>query len=293
MDMFLDLYTTLCYGFLLLSVLFLWNSPKIPFLRWEGPFVGALIFGFLSHRLGWEGLGVLSAVGLGLYLTYKDQFPQWGRLLSGMIVFALGVGICLHKIPGFWNLKIMDGIYLSPDGIPFTAYLNFDKISLGILILGLTPFLIQRNAWGVMFKKTLPKALLVILGVGVLAYSIGFIRVDLKFPECFWMWAVINLFFVCVPEEAFFRGFIQRNLNPIFENTPFRSFGAIFITSLLYGAFHYYGGLHYALLGAATGLGYGWVYQNTGRIEASILTHFGLNLVHFLCFTYPGLNTAV
>jgi len=44
------------------------------------------------------------------------------------------------------------------------------------------------------------------------------------------------------------------------------------------------------VLSTVAGLGYGWVYQRTGRIEASILTHFALNLVHFLLFTYPALQ---
>ena len=37
------------------------------------------------------------------------------------------------------------------------------------------------------------------------------------------------------------------------------------------------------------GLGYGWVYLRTERIEASILTHFLLNCIHFVFFTYPAL----
>ena len=36
------------------------------------------------------------------------------------------------------------------------------------------------------------------------------------------------------------------------------------------------------------GIGYGWVFWRTNRIEASILSHFLLNAAHILCFTYPA-----
>jgi hypothetical protein len=46
----------------------------------------------------------------------------------------------------------------------------------------------------------------------------------------------------------------------------------------------------YVALATIAGLGYGWIYQRTGRIEASILTHFALNAVHFFAFSYPALQ---
>lgn len=46
----------------------------------------------------------------------------------------------------------------------------------------------------------------------------------------------------------------------------------------------------YVALATVAGAGYGWAYQRAGgRIEASILTHFALNAVHFFFFTYPAL----
>jgi membrane protease YdiL (CAAX protease family) len=38
------------------------------------------------------------------------------------------------------------------------------------------------------------------------------------------------------------------------------------------------------------GLGYGWVFMRTQRIEAAMAVHFGVNAVHFLLFTYPRLG---
>ena len=35
------------------------------------------------------------------------------------------------------------------------------------------------------------------------------------------------------------------------------------------------------------GLGYGWAFMRTQRIEAAMAVHFGVNAMHFLLFTYP------
>jgi membrane protease YdiL (CAAX protease family) len=43
------------------------------------------------------------------------------------------------------------------------------------------------------------------------------------------------------------------------------------------------------LLATVAGLFYGAAYLRTRRIEGAILTHFALNAVHFLAFTYPAL----
>ena len=287
-----DLYTILCYGFLFSAILLLWAPCKRILCRWETSFFLALVFGILSFHVGWMGIGALTCLGGCIFLTYQNTFPYWARCLGGSGVLLGGGAILFHKIPGFWNLKVLNEVYLSPDAIPYTMYLNFDKAALGLLILGLTPFLIQKKAWGTLFKAMFLRASGVIIGVAALSYGMGFVTFDVKAPDYLWIWALTNLLFVCVSEEAFFRGFIQKNLYTFFENTPFRHFGAIVIAAFFFALIHYYGGVQYMILSAIAGAGYGWVYQTTGRIEASILTHFSLNLIHFLCFTYPALKTA-
>jgi membrane protease YdiL (CAAX protease family) len=45
----------------------------------------------------------------------------------------------------------------------------------------------------------------------------------------------------------------------------------------------------YVLAATVAGLGYGWAFLRTGRIEAAIAVHFAVNAVHFLLFAYPRL----
>ncbi len=48
----------------------------------------------------------------------------------------------------------------------------------------------------------------------------------------------------------------------------------------------------YVGLATVAGVGYGLVYALTRSIGAAVLAHTGLNLLHFLCFSYPALATA-
>lgn len=94
---------------------------------------------------------------------------------------------------------------------------------------------------------------------------------------------------MCVAEEGFFRGFVQKNLAMAFKNFKAGNLIAVIISALLFGFAHYAGGIAYSIWSTIAGLGYGWIYHKTNQIESSILTHFGLNVIHFLLFTYPAI----
>jgi hypothetical protein len=64
---------------------------------------------------------------------------------------------------------------------------------------------------------------------------------------------------------------------------------ALVIAAVLFGLVHYKGGSTYVAAGVIAGLGYGWAYLRTQRIEAAMAVHFGVNATHFLLFVYPGL----
>ncbi len=76
----------------------------------------------------------------------------------------------------------------------------------------------------------------------------------------------------CMAEEAFFRGFIQKNLSLMMKKIRHGDYLALLIAALLFGLAHYAGGTKYVILATVAGMGYGWVYLTTKRIEGSILT---------------------
>jgi len=92
-----------------------------------------------------------------------------------------------------------------------------------------------------------------------------------------------------VTEEAFFRGFIQENLQRLLSRIGITSHIAVFISAALFGLAHAHGGSTLVLLATIAGIGYGYAYRLTGRLEAAICTHFCLNAIHFIFFSYPSL----
>jgi membrane protease YdiL (CAAX protease family) len=68
-----------------------------------------------------------------------------------------------------------------------------------------------------------------------------------------------------------------------------RSVGGLILAAISFGGAHYAGGLWSVVLAIIAGLGYGWVFWRTNRIEASILAHFLVNSAHILGFTYLAL----
>jgi membrane protease YdiL (CAAX protease family) len=68
---------------------------------------------------------------------------------------------------------------------------------------------------------------------------------------------------------------------------------ALVIASVLFGITHFLGGIMYVILCTIAGLFYGSAYLITGLIESSVITHFLVNVVHFIFFSYPALQHSI
>ena len=195
-----------------------------------------------------------------------------------------------HLLPGFHNLQALNAVLVSADGLPFTMYLNLDKTLVALGLLGwCIPRLSRRQEWRQLLQVLLSRSLLFLLLIFILALASGKVHWDPKLPSYTLLWMLTNLLFVCTAEEAFFRGFLQQQLALLWKNRPLQQELPLALASLVYGLSHFAGGPLYVAFVTLAGLGYGWVYQKTGCIEASILLHFALNAAHFLLFTYPSL----
>ena len=122
------------------------------------------------------------------------------------------------------------------------------------------------------------------------SFVVGYVKLDFKGPDWSWLWVLTNLLFVCVAEEALFRGFIQEQLSQIFRSQKNGSIWALRIAAILFGLAHFKGGWILVGLAIVAGVFYGLAYKETRRVEAPILTHFAFNLIHFVAFTYPALR---
>jgi membrane protease YdiL (CAAX protease family) len=123
--------------------------------------------------------------------------------------------------------------------------------------------------------------------LAVLAVALSYLHWQPKWTPLFWIWSASNLFLTCLSEEAFFRGFIQRELTLALRDSRFGSAVAIGVSAALFGLAHFAGGVSYVVLAMAAGVGYAIIFHITRSIEMSMLAHFALNTTHFLLFTYP------
>ncbi|MYM31966.1 CPBP family intramembrane metalloprotease [Duganella sp. CY15W] len=278
--------------FLAFALCSVWARP-LPMGRRSAPlwllfFVMAMAWGLVGGVLDPVAVSALVVLAAGAYAC--NAAPRsWLRLAYGTLTAALALALAMHKLPGFNNPLLIEHVVLSAGAAPFTQYANFDKGAVGLVLLAL---LCRRvHAWpelGEVLRKTVPVLLLTIiatLGFGVAA---GVVGLDIKLPQQTLMFVLVNLLFTVVAEEAFFRGLLQARLASAVARFAWGPWLAVAVSALLFGAAHLGGGLTYGILAGVAGLGYAIAYQRTQRIEAAILVHITLNVVHFICFTYPA-----
>jgi membrane protease YdiL (CAAX protease family) len=281
------------FGALALAVLALWiPAPAVRGNR-DWAWCGVLL---LACAVG-KAAGVLDARGLAATFFYlalafgaRTAERAWVRIpllvLTGVCAFLFA----LHRFPGFHNPVLADGVRVSPGAAPFTLHANFDTAVAGIVLMGVFCAPIRARAdWLPMLRRTAPvllATLVVVLGAGTV---FGYVRPDVKWPPLTPWFLGLNLLFTCVTEEAFFRGFILGGLARGLERRRWGTAVAVIVSTALFGLAHARGGPALVVLAALAGLGYAAAYLRSGRIEGAILTHFALNAVHFVAFTYPSL----
>lgn len=121
----------------------------------------------------------------------------------------------------------------------------------------------------------------VVLGAAV---AVGFLRFEPHVPEDAVARTVSNLLFICVAEEAFFRGLFQARLAAFVARWPSWHWLPIALASALFGLAHAGKGPVLAGLATLAGVGYGLAHARTQRIEPAILAHFAVNTAHYFLF---------
>lgn len=284
--------TIAVYGALLGAIIALWIRSRF---LWIGLFGVSVVLGCVAGIL--TGTALLA---LGLFAaacvyfqkqTSRESTSAWLRAGLTVILSLLVLPFVLHLVPGFHNPTLAKRVVLSAHSTPYTLYLNFDKTAVGLLLVAFVcrPSMLTLGTIASGFRRTGWIMTLNIAVAFVLSWILGYVAWEPKGTSFFFAWALVNLCFVCLSEEAFFRGLIQTQLTSCFQGRRYGSGVALGISSLLFGLAHVAGGPSYVILATIAGLGYGMVYQRSGRLEFSIAAHFLLNAIHFLLFTYPAL----
>jgi len=285
------------YFWLSLAIVWLWLPPQASAQSQLSRFgvsaawlVVAVVHAFAVGIVSSLGIAAIAAFGLICFgYSRKTSNPVSVVLLAATILFSLA--LMAHIVPGFFNTLIVRDAVLSQGSVPYTLFMNFDKGQIGLFLLAFGPPLIARRAdWVTMLKIASPAALALIVGLIIFALLIGQIRFEPKVPEFLPIWLWSNLLFTATAEEALFRGVIQRRLQGPPSGSSSRARVGLIAAAVIFGAAHYAGGVWSVILATIAGVGYGWVFWRTNRIEASILTHFLVNTAHIVGFTYPALG---
>jgi membrane protease YdiL (CAAX protease family) len=254
-------------------------------------FICALGSGLIFGMLKPIAIVELGALAICAYLAGSSSAAPLQRSIFSLLTVVEALALAMHMLPGFNNPILISNAKLSLHAAPYTQYLNFDKGAVGLILLA---FLCPRTNTiadlATVLRRTFPVAVITMTVVILTAFLIGYVKPDFKVSSYTPIFLATNLLFTCVAEEAFFRGFLQDRFATLLS--PLRLGGALAIlcSGILFGLVHLGGGAPYFFLSTLVGLGSGVSYSLAKRIEAPIITHFAVNAVHFVCFTYPYLQ---
>lgn len=243
----------------------------------------AITIAAFTGIIHWQALlllGFITAICI-IHLYYSHISIL--KIGSEIILVSCAIGLLIHALPGFNNLKYLDKAFVGAQSASFTLYFNFDKALIPFILLACLPTLLvskpvknaSRRQW-----------LLLIIAVPVLliiATFAGGLGVEFHLPTWLPAFVISNILFVSFAEEALFRGYLQQRLTQ-WSGSPYL---ALILTALLFGAAHFAGGPLLILFATLAGLIYGLAWMWSGKLWLAVSFHFGLNLVHLLFFTYP------
>lgn len=252
-----------------------------------------------TNLVGWYQ-GVIDSIGiffLALFTTlnYIYLYFRLNKFLNTLlciIIYTFIVAATLHYLPGFCKVLVIHEAKLSSLSIPFSMYLNFDNPMVILIVYCMSKlyFLEKNNTLSCqqLIKYTVVPYISSIPFIFIPGYLSGLILFDPCLTNILWIWIMHNFFLVCMAEEVLFRGFLQNAIqNGLTRYGVHDGLWAIILTSLIFGIVHFKGGVIYMGLAAIAGFLYGYAYYKTGKVVCAMIVHFGVNLLHFLLFTYP------
>ncbi len=262
---------------LALSLLSVWvrREPKVWGTLLAASFIPALMGGNLLLS------GVVITVGWAtLWLIFiRKQKPLIHTALF-LLFIALSYGFKFHLLPGF-----------PPVAITPHFFIGFSTPLLGLFPLALIiPLARSVKDWKQVLRGTLVGCAGIAL-IAIVAVLSGAVHLQFKLPSFASQRYLSNFLFTAIPEEAFYRGFLQTELCRYFKKSRAGNLFALLISTLIFTLAHAYWSPSLDILGFVflSGLLYGYVYQISGKIESAILCHFLLNFVHMTFFSYHAM----
>lgn len=235
-----------------------------------------LLVATFSRTFHWTWLALYAllpvAISILMWQAARVDPDQHGNWRDFLVLAVLGLAVDLRWFEQAWpaHLVVFNKMLLLDAGIyALLAVRDLDgagfdlRLRLRDLGIGLREFALYA-----------PIAI-------VLGLSIGFLHLHAFLPRAprFAGALLFTFFFIAVPEELFFRGWVQNLLERRVGRLP-----ALLMTAALFGLSHWNKrALHfnwrYVLLAAIAGVFYGRAWRQDRRVAASSITHASIDTV--------------
>ncbi len=231
---------------------------------------------------------LLPLFALGLFSLAESKISNSVLLnLTWLLTVAVGFFIAIHRPENFSYPLLWHADRLYADGQAFSLYVNTSKALGGYLVL---LWLLSRGTDAVQYVA-FPKALVISGGAGLFVLLIASVLFDVEFhpklPAGTMLFIAVNLGVTVLAEEAFFRLLLQRHIASWFGDAALGPWIAGGVAALLFALAHTETPGPAMLLFLIAGAAYSAVFALSGRLSMAILTHFGVNILHFLLLEYP------
>jgi membrane protease YdiL (CAAX protease family) len=256
-----------------------------------------------AYFQGYINLYALLSTGLYIALYHFALHTKLAiiRTILSAVFIITSLALALHWVPGFNNLPIVINESITNDAIAFTLYANFDKAMTGLFLCAYFFSNLDSNKKplkadskkSILLDAKQPVLIIIatVFAALIAALIFGLVSFNPKVPDFWLAFIAINLLFTCVAEEALFRGLLQTKLSQIITPTRLAILAPV-IAAGVFALAHFAGGTNYVLVSFIAGLGYGYIFYKTQRLEWAILCHWLVNVCHFFLFTYPMLDRA-
>lgn len=231
-------------------------------------------FSFHKFRWEWFALYALLPVAVSALLSQaRDLDPhQRGNWRDFLVLAALGIAVDLRWFEAAWpaGLTVFGKFLLLDAGIfGFLAVRQLDGVGFNLRL--------HWHDLGIGLREFLFYAPIAIL----LGLALDFLHLHAAWPAPLHALGAFafTFCFIAIPEELFFRGWLQNLLE--------RKFGrraALLFTAVLFGLAHWnkravHFNWRYVLLAAVAGIFYGRAWRQQRRVGASAITHAAVDTI--------------
>lgn len=221
-----------------------------------------------DFRLEWFAVYLLVPIAVAGMLWWAGRVDpeKRGNWRDFVVLATLGLAVDLRWLEGAWpaHLAVFSKMLLLDAGIyGFLAVRDLDGVGFDLRLRA-------RDAWIGLREAGWYTPIALVLGLGL-----GFLHVHRGWPGVLAIveaW-VFTFFFIAVPEELFFRGWVQNLLERRMGRVS-----ALVVTAILFGLSHFnkrtaFFNWRYVLLAAVAGIFYGRAWRAERRVGASAITH--------------------